>query len=79
MKLPRCGVRDNVGTSDIAKRKKRYALHGMYGVSDCLPGGLSKNNDLLIYYIRNMSNKSCWLMHNIELRDKYIIQLHSGY
>lgn len=59
MKRPRCGVRDNVGTSDIAKRKKRYALHGMYEVSDCLPDGLSKNNYLLIYYIRNMSNKSC--------------------
>lgn len=28
MKRPRCGVRDDVGTSDNARRKKRYALHG---------------------------------------------------
>lgn len=31
MKRPRCGVKDDMqGTSDNAKRKKRYALHGNY-------------------------------------------------
>ena len=28
MNTPRCGVKDNVGPSDDAKRKKRYALQG---------------------------------------------------
>ena len=36
MNTPRCGVKDNVGPSDNAKRKKRYALQGSRWTKDTL-------------------------------------------
>ena len=37
METPRCGVKDNVGPSDDAKRrKKRYALQGMAHFLFCI-------------------------------------------
>lgn len=42
MNTPRCGVKDNVGPSDNAKRKKRYALQGSRWTKDTLDWRISK-------------------------------------
>ena len=42
MNTPRCGVKDNVGPSDNARRKKRYALQGSRWTKDTLTWRISK-------------------------------------
>ena len=42
MNTPRCGVKDNVGPGDDAKRKKRYALQGSRWKKDTLTWRISQ-------------------------------------
>ena len=42
MNTPRCGVKDNVGPADDAKRKKRYALQGSRWKKDILTYRISR-------------------------------------
>ena len=44
MNTPRCGVKDNVGPSDNAKRKKRYALQGSRWTKDTLDWRIRQDN-----------------------------------
>ena len=66
METPRCGVKDNVGPSDDAKRrKKRYALQGKAHFSHlhCL------NHNVPIQRTRILIFKS--IVHRIEMDERH--------